>query len=81
MISYEASKWYVKLWRKRWYLYAIFLHIKNYLKIVFILDILIDEELDDKSKKLLRLNWKEIIRHIELSKMYKFSSKITYERE
>lgn len=77
MISYEASKWYVKLWRQRWYVYAIFLHvIRNYLKlsifIDFIIDIIVnDDELIDKEK--IRENWKDIKKHVELSKMYKFS--------
>ena len=86
MISYEASKWYIKLWRQRWYIYAIFLHIfKNYLKLDIIvdvaLDIIVDEdELSEQDK--LRQKWRDIKRHVELSKMYKFSSKTkNYERK
>lgn len=81
MISYEASKWYVKLWRNRWYIYAIFLHIKNFLRIDFLIEYVLENELEDDSKKNLRSNWKEILHHIKVSKMYKFSSKINYERE
>lgn len=81
MISYEASKWYVKLWRQRWYIYAIFLHIRNFLKMDYLIEYLLENQLEDNSKKTLRSNWKEIINHIELSKMYKFSTKSNYERE
>ena len=79
MISYEASKWYVKFWRQRWYLYAIFLHIKNYLNPMIGVELLLEGKLDDDTKKTMKLNWKDIKRHVELSKMYKFSTK--YERE
>lgn len=79
MISYEASKWYVKLWRRRWYLYAIFLHIKNFINVELWIDYLLYQQLSDDERKKLKSNWKEIRRHVELSKMYKFSSK--YERE
>jgi hypothetical protein len=79
MISYESCKWYVKLWRKRWYLYAIFLHIKNYINVELWIDYLLYQQLSDNEKKKLRISWREIKRHVELSKMYKFSSK--YERE
>jgi membrane-anchored glycerophosphoryl diester phosphodiesterase (GDPDase) len=75
MISYESCKWYVKLWRKRWYLYAIFLHIKNYINVELWIDYLLYQQLSDNEKKKLRISWKEIKRHVELSKMYKFSSK------
>ncbi len=77
--SYESCKWYVKIWRKRWYLYAIFLHIKNYLNPMIGFELLLDGKLDDDTRKTMRLNWKDIKRHVELSKMYKFSTK--YERE
>jgi len=79
MISYEASKWYIKIWRQRWYIYAIFIHIfRNYLNINmlinFVLDIIINgDELINREK--IRENWKDIKKSIELSKMYKFSSK------
>lgn len=79
MISYESCKWYVKIWRKRWYLYAIFLHIKNFINVELWIDYLLFQELSDDEKKKLKTSWKEIKRHIELSKMYKFSSR--YERE
>lgn len=79
MISYESCKWYVKLWRKRWYLYAIFLHVKNYINVELWIDYLLYQQLSDNEKKKLRISWREIKRHVELSKMYKFSSK--YERE
>ena len=79
MISYESCKWYVKIWRKRWYLYAIFLHIKNFINVELWIDYLLFQELSDDEKKKLKTSWKEIKRHVELSKMYKFSSR--YERE
>lgn len=78
MISYEASKWYVKLWRQRWYLYAIFLHLKNFIDVDLWVDYILNEGLDDESGKNLRLKWRDIKHHVELSKMYKFSKK--YER-
>ena len=79
IISYESCKWNVKLWRQRWYLYAIFLHIKNYLNPMVVIELLLDGRLDLDTDKKMRLDWRDIKRHIELSKMYKFSTK--YERE
>ena len=83
IISYEASKWYIKMWRQRWYLYAIFLHIKLYLNVELLIDYLlnfiINVDYEEKEEKKIKSSWKDIKRHIELSKMYKFSSK--YERE
>ena len=77
MISYEASKWYVKIWRNRWYIYAIYLHIKsilkNILKIEVVADYLLDNSLDSEIKENILSDWKMIIRHVEVSKMYKFS--------
>ena len=80
MISYESCNWYTRLWRKRWYLYAIFLHIKNYIDVELWIDLILnqigfDVEDEKKSKKIKY----EIKRHVELSKMYKFSTK--YNRE
>ena len=79
MISYESSKWYVKVWRQRWYLYAIFLHLKNYLNPIVGIEFLLGGKLEDDTEKKMKTNWKDIKRHVELSKMYKFSTK--YERE
>ena len=70
--SYEASKWYIKMWRKRWYLYGIFLYIKTLMKIDIVLDYVIDE-IEDKDKDTMRSNWKYIKKHIELNKMHKYS--------
>jgi hypothetical protein len=70
--SYEASKWYIKMWRKRWYLYGIFLYIKSLMKIDIFLDYVIDE-IEDKDKDNMRSNWKYIKKHIELNKMHKYS--------
>ena len=81
MISFEASKWYVKVWRTRWYVYAIFLHLINFIDVKLWLDIILYQQLDNVDNKRLRTNWKEVKRHVELSKMYKFSSKTKYERE
>ena len=78
MISYESSKWYVKVWRQRWYLYAIFLYIVKYLNIEIFVDIILDflteEDYSEKEKKKLKSNWNDIKKHIELSKMFKFST-------
>jgi hypothetical protein len=79
MISYESAKWYVKLWRHRWYLYAIGLHINQYNNVDIWLEFLLHQKLEEKDEKKMKSEWKEIKRHVELSKMYKFSSK--YERE
>lgn len=67
------------MWRKRWYLYAIYLHILQYFRIDLWVDFLLNQQLEDNDKKNIKSEWKEIKRHVELSKMYKFSSK--YERE
>lgn len=85
-ISYEASKWYIKVWRQRWYIYAIFLYILNLLKlniiIDFIIDIVIDENDEFSQEKKIRQDWKYIKRHVELTKMYKYTIKRKfYERE
>ena len=83
MISYESCNWYTRLWRKRWYLYAIFLYIKTFINIDIIVDLVLDflmeEDYSSKEKKKLKSSWKDIKKHIELSKMFKFSTK--YERE
>lgn len=81
MISYEGSKWYIKLWRQRWYLYAILLHLKNFINVQLLIDYLLYNKLDVKDKKKIKINWHHIKHHIELSKMYKFSSKPRFERE
>jgi membrane-anchored glycerophosphoryl diester phosphodiesterase (GDPDase) len=73
MISYEASKWYIKIWRQRWYICAFFLHIFNNIKLIFILDYIIDEEIDEKEGEKLREKWKDIKKHVELTKMNKYS--------
>lgn len=75
IISYESCKWYVKVWRQRWYLYAIFLHIKNnYILPIIGLEFILGG-LDDDTEKKLRIKWLDIKHHVELSKMYKFSSR------
>lgn len=71
MISYESSNWYIKLWRKRWYIYAIFLFLKNLLDIELILDFILSNEIEDEKK--IKSDWKEIKKHVELSKMCKYS--------
>ena len=63
------------MWRKRWYLYAIFLHIKDYLKINLFLNYIIDDQISYDDYKKLRQSWKDIKRHVELTKMYKYSLK------
>lgn len=76
--SYESSNLYVKIWRTRWYLYAIFLHIINYMNVTILIDFMLRNEISflykDDSKKL-KKNWILIKKHIEISKMYKFSTK------
>lgn len=75
MISYEASKWYIKLWRMRWYFYAIFLLIKYAFDTNMLIHFFIHNELDEKSEEKINYNWKLIKRHVELSKMCKYSSR------
>lgn len=81
MISYESSKWYVKIWRQRWYIYAIFLHIKNLINIYILIDLLLEKKISGDEKDKLRSEWKYIIKHVELSKMNKFSQKNNYVRK
>lgn len=75
MISYESSKWYIKLWRIRWYFYAIFLLIKCTVEPSLIIEYMLNKKLNNESKQKIRANWRIIKRHVELSKMYKFSSR------
>ena len=81
MICYESCKWYVKLWRQRWYLYAILLHLKNFININYWIDLLMDNELDDENKKSLKSKWYDIKHHVELSKMCKFSTIYDQEKD
>ena len=77
--SYEASKWYIKILRHVWYLYAIILHIKNLLNVEFWIDSIFNDQYLSADKKKLNSSWKEIVRHVELSKMHKYTSR--YERQ
>jgi len=79
MISYEASKWYVKLWRTRWYLYAIILHAKSFIDPELWMDYLLKTPYEKDKIKKIKSDWIDIKRHVELSKMYKFSARV--ERE
>jgi hypothetical protein len=81
IISYESSKWYIKLWRQRWYIYAGLIYIKNFINIGLWIDFILNQEIDEEDKKILKKDWNDFKRHIELSKMYKFSAKNNYERE
>jgi hypothetical protein len=78
MNSYESSKWQIKLWRKRWYLYATFLFFLKYVDIELCVDLwveyLFSESISDKKKLKLRKNWNDIKRHVELTKMCKYTS-------
>jgi hypothetical protein len=74
MNSYESSKWQIKLWRKRWYLYATFLYILNYIDVELWIDSLLGESMSDKKKLKLKQNWRDIKRHVELTKMCKYTS-------
>ena len=74
MKSYESCNWFVKMWRNRWYIYAIFLHLKDLLSINLLLDLLLDNKLDKKEKRKLENNWRYYIRHVELNKMCKLTT-------
>ena len=78
-ISYEASKWYIKALRHGWYLYAVLLHIKNMLNVELWIDFIFSDQYLEAEQKKLRSSWKEIVRHVELSKMHKYISR--YERQ
>lgn len=73
MRSYESSKWHIKLWRGRWYIYAIFLFFKTLLNVELFLDFILSNEIEEEEKKSITSNWKEIKKHVELSKMCKYS--------
>ena len=78
-MSYESSNLLIRIWRCRWYLYALLLHIKNYINIELWIDILLGEGVDENITKKIKSSWNDIKRHVELSKMYKYSSK--YKRD
>lgn len=73
--SYESSGNIIKMWRCRWYLYAILLYLGLYININIIVDYLIDDELTDNDKEKIRKEWKLIKKHVEITKMYKYSVK------
>jgi hypothetical protein len=73
MISYESSNKLIKIWRGRWYLYAIFLYLKNSIDLDIVTDYLINDGLEDKENEKLKQDWKDIKRHVELTKMNKYS--------
>jgi hypothetical protein len=81
MISYEGSKWYIKFWRKRWYIYAILLHTKNFISVSMWIDLLMKKGLSSKTRLKLRNKWRSIIYNIELKKMKKLTATVKYERE
>jgi hypothetical protein len=81
MISYESSKWYVKMWRNRWYLYAIFLYIKELLHVEIFLEYLLETKLNKNQEKKLKKDWLYIKKHVELSKMLKLKHDPTLYRE
>ena len=70
--SYESSNWIIKIWRKRWYLYAIFLYLKLYIDVKIWIDFLLND-INNSDIKNLRNEWKLIKKHTELSKMHKYS--------
>jgi len=72
MVSYESSKWYVKLFRKRWYLYIPFLFIKRNLFKHRTVDVII-EGIGKEERKTLINSWFNIKKHIELTKLHKYS--------
>lgn len=71
MNSYESSKWYIKIWRKRWYFYIPFLFIKLKLLKFRFLGLLIEYPSKSDRKDLIN-SWFDIKKHIELTKMYKY---------
>lgn len=75
MKSYESSKWYIKLWRMRWYIYALFLLLIHTFNPNIIIEIILHNKLYQDSEQKVKSTWQIIKRHVELSKMHKFSSK------
>lgn len=75
MKSYESCNWVIKVWRSRWYLYAILLHLKNLLVVNYFIELILNKKLEKKDKESLRDKWRYIIRHVELSKMCKYTTK------
>lgn len=74
MLSYESSKWYVKIWRKRWYFIIPFLFIKiNFIRIDYF-DWLVEGELSGESEDKLWNSLGDIKRHIDLTKLKKYSA-------
>lgn len=73
MNSYESSKWYVKIWRKRWYFIIPFLFIReNILKIDWLYYFL-DAGFSKKERVSLYKSWFDIKRHVDLTKLKKYS--------
>lgn len=70
MRSYESSKWYVKIWRWRWYFTIPFIFIKINKKIK--IDFLLFGFTSNNRKKLIN-SWFDIKKHVELTKMSKYS--------
>lgn len=72
MKSYEASKWYVKLWRKRWYFLIPFIFFKRNLLNTKLIEMIFEGATKDDRAKMIN-SWFDIKKSIELTKMHKYS--------
>ena len=72
MKSYEGSKWHVKIWRKRWYFIIPFIFLKMNLFKEKTIDILIEGVGRNDRKRLIN-SWFAIKKHVELTKLHKYS--------
>jgi len=73
MKSYESSKYYIKLWRKRWYLYIPVLFIQRNLFKEKTIDMILDGGIGRTDRKNLINSWFDIKKHIDLTKLQKYS--------
>lgn len=68
--SYESCKWYVKIWRSRWYFIIPFIFIKRNFKISYLFFIY---QPDSTEREKSINSWFDIKKHIELCKLHKYS--------
>jgi hypothetical protein len=72
MKCYESSKWYVRIWRKRWYFIIPCIFIKRNIWHPRTLNMIIEQP-NKHDRKILINSWFEIKKHIELTKLQRFS--------
>lgn len=70
MKSYKSSKWYIKTWRKRYYIIIPFIFIKENIFKIDIIDLFLFQNISNKE---LINSWFDIKKHIDLTKLHKYS--------